>query len=172
MLTARSIRDSLGLALLLAIAAAAAQLTAEQDHRRLMGLLHITSLRQGADGRNPQAPNAANYDESKANPYPKLPDPLLLKNGEKVTTPKIWWRQRRPEIVEDFDREIYGRVPSHMPKTSAVIGSVASPLSGASTAPTILAVLTMTVLLPPASACATASTMALRRARLSSGTAC
>ena len=118
MLTARSIRDSLGLALLLAIAAAAAQLTAEQDHRRLMDLLHITSLRQGADGRNPQAPNAANYDESKANPYPKLPDPLLLKNGEKVTTPKMWWRQRRPEIVEDFDREIYGRIPSQVPKVN------------------------------------------------------
>jgi len=117
-LTARSIRDSLGLALLLAIAAAAAQLTAEQDHRRLMDLLHITSLRQGADGRNPQAPNAANYDESKANPYPKLPDPLLLKNGEKVTTPKMWWRQRRPEIVEDFDREIYGRIPSQVPKVN------------------------------------------------------
>jgi hypothetical protein len=104
--------------LLLAVAAAAAQLTAEQDHRRLMDLLHITSLRQGADGRNPQAPNAANYDESKANPYPKLPDPLLLKNGEKVTTPKMWWRQRRPEIVEDFDREIYGRIPSHVPKVN------------------------------------------------------
>ncbi len=61
-----------------------------------------------------------------------------------------------------------GSVPNHMPITMAVIGSVASPLSGASTAPTIEAVDTMTVLLPPASACATASTMALRRARPSS----
>jgi len=59
-----------------------------------------------------------------------------------------------------------------MPNTMAVMGKVASPLSGASTAPTMLAVLTMTVLLPPASACATASTIALRRARLSSGLAC
>jgi len=57
-LTAKSIRDALGLALLLAAATSAAQLTAEQDHHRLMDLLHITSLRQGADGRNPQAPNA------------------------------------------------------------------------------------------------------------------
>src|SRR6185312_11682465 len=55
-----------------------------------------------------------------------------------------------------------------MPNTMQVIGSVASPLSGASTAPMMLAVLTTTVLLPPASACATASTFALRRARLSS----
>jgi (4-O-methyl)-D-glucuronate---lignin esterase len=117
-LTARSIRNSLALTALAALTAGAAQLTAQQDHRRLMDLLHITSLRQGADGRNPQAPNAANYDESKANPYPKLPDPLVLKNGKRVTTAEAWWRQRRPEIVEDFDREIYGRVPNYVPKVN------------------------------------------------------
>jgi len=56
-----------------------ATMTAEQDHKRIMDLLHITSLRPGADGRNTQAPNAVNYDEAKANPYPNLPDPLVLK---------------------------------------------------------------------------------------------
>src|SRR5260370_9758355 len=91
-------------------------MTAEQDHQRIMDLLHITRLRPGADGRNPQAPNAANYDEAKANPYPKLPDPLVLNNGRKVTTAKMWWTKRRPEIIEDFDREIYGRVPRVTPK--------------------------------------------------------
>ncbi len=40
-------------------------LTAEQDHQRTMNLLNIKSLRPGADGRNPQAANAANYDETK-----------------------------------------------------------------------------------------------------------
>src|ERR1044071_5048366 len=84
------------------------EMTAQQDHQRLMELLHMTAIRQGADGRNPQAPNAANYDESKANPYPSLPDPLVLKNGKKVTSAKVWWNQRRAEIVEDFDREVYG----------------------------------------------------------------
>jgi hypothetical protein len=92
------------------------QLTAQEDLRRQMDLLHITALRRGADGRNTQAPNAANYDESKANPYPNLPDPLVLKNGRKVTTAAMWWNQRRPEIVEDFDREIYGRLPTDLPK--------------------------------------------------------
>ena len=67
---------------------------------------------------NRNAPNAANYDESKANPYPDLPDPLVLKNGEKVTTPEQWWTKRRPEIVEDFDREVYGRVPKDVPKVT------------------------------------------------------
>jgi hypothetical protein len=92
------------------------QLTAQEDLRRQMDLLHITALRHGADGRNTQAPNAANYDESKANPYPNLPDPLVLKNGRKVTTAAMWWNQRRSEIVEDFDREIYGRLPKDTPK--------------------------------------------------------
>jgi hypothetical protein len=92
------------------------QVTAQQDHQRMMDLLHITSLRPGADGNRPQAPNAANYDEAKANPYPKLPDPLVLKNGKKVKSAKVWWSKRRPEIAEDFDREVYGRVPNVTPK--------------------------------------------------------
>jgi len=94
------------------------QLTAQQDHQRLLDLLHISVLRQGANGTNPQAPNYANYDESKANPFPDLPDPLLLKNGKKVRSARMWWNQRRPEIVEDFDREIYGRVPRQTPKVT------------------------------------------------------
>ena len=89
----------------------------------MMDLLHIASLRQGANGNNPQAPNAANYDESKANPYPTLPDPLVLNNGKKVTSAKMWWNQRRPEIVELFDREIYGRVPKNVPKVKWEIAS-------------------------------------------------
>ena len=60
-------------------------LTAQQDHQRIMDLLHITSLRRGADGRDRQASNAANYDESKANPYPDLPDPLVLRDAFPVS---------------------------------------------------------------------------------------
>lgn len=92
-------------------------LTAEQDHQRTMDLLHITSLRRGADG-NPDSPNAANYDESKANLSSKLPDVLVLKNRKKVTSAKLWWKRRRPEIMEDFDREIYGRVPKNTPQVN------------------------------------------------------
>jgi putative membrane-bound dehydrogenase-like protein len=94
------------------------QLTAQEDHRRMMRLLKIKSLRPGADGFNPRAKNAANYDEAKANPYPDLPDPLVLKNGKKVTTAEIWVKKRRPEIVEDFDREVYGRVPKQTPRVT------------------------------------------------------
>src|SRR5262245_25407743 len=92
------------------------QLTAQEDHKRMLELLKIDKLRPGANGNNRNAPNAANYDESKVNQDLKLPDPLVLKNGQKVTTAETWWKQRRPEIVEDFDREIYGRVPKDTPK--------------------------------------------------------
>jgi hypothetical protein len=85
------------------------KLTAEQDHERIMRLLNITSLPPGASGQHP------NLDESKANPYPNLPDPLTLNNGQKVTTPEMWWNQRRPEILEFFEREIYGRTPKNTP---------------------------------------------------------
>ena len=90
------------------------QLTAKEDHKRTMDLLGIKELRRGADG-NPKSPNAANADESKANPYPDLPDPLRFKDGTRVTTAANW-RKRRAEIVEDFDREVYGRVPRQTPK--------------------------------------------------------
>ncbi len=112
-------------------------LTAQQDRQRLMDLLHITELRHGADGSHPDAPNYANYDESKANPYPTLPDPLTLKNGKKVKSAKDWWANRRPEIVEDFDREIYGRVPPNTPavkweliSTTTKDGAITKKLTG------------------------------------------
>src|SRR5215510_798354 len=80
------------------------RLMAEQDHQRLMELLHISWLRRGPSG-DPKAPDAANVDESKVPPY-TLPDPLVLKNGKKVQDAGAWWKLRRPEVVEEFDREI------------------------------------------------------------------
>ena len=102
------------------------ELTAEQDHRRMMDLLGMKTIRPGADPRNPQAPNAVNYDEAKAGPRSALPDPLVLKSGKKVADAKTWWDRRRPEIVEDFDREIYGRVPKNVPKVEWRVASTAA----------------------------------------------
>ena len=96
----------------------------EQDYRKMLTLLHINATRPGPSG-NPKAPDAANSDESKASPYTTLPDPLVLKDGKKVTSAKLWWDKRRPEIKEDFDREIYGRIPAVTPKvTWEVLSSV------------------------------------------------
>jgi hypothetical protein len=91
----------------------AIQQASERDRQNMLDQLHITSLRPPVNARQL---GSANYDESKANPYPSLPDPLVMKNGKKVTTAKMWWDQRRPEIFEDFDREIYGRIPKNLPK--------------------------------------------------------
>src|SRR6185312_4188572 len=100
------------------------RMTKAEDHQRTMDLLGIKELRKGKAGRDKTDPNFANYDESKANPFPNLPDPLTLKNGKKVTTAADWWNKRRPEIVEDFDREVYGRVPKNVPKVKWEVASV------------------------------------------------
>ncbi|HWD18284.1 MAG TPA: acetylxylan esterase [Verrucomicrobiae bacterium] len=104
--------------------------SAQQDHQNMMEQLGITSLRSGADGMNPQAANYQNTDEAKANPCPNLPDPLTLKDGAKVTTPELWWNRRRPEIMEDFDREMYGRVPAHVPKVTWEITRTTNEMDG------------------------------------------
>lgn len=93
------------------------ELTAEEDYRRMLSLLGIERLRPGANGRDMDAPNAVNYDEAKGGPHASLPDPLLLKNGRRVTSARAWWERRRPEIVEEFDREVYG----HAPKTTPAV---------------------------------------------------
>ncbi len=95
----------------------AIQAATEKDHQRMMDLLGIKSLRPGANG-DAHAPNAANYDESKADLYPNLPDPLVLNSGKRISTPNAWWGERRPQIVELFDREILGRVPANLPKVT------------------------------------------------------
>ena len=90
--------------------------TTADDHRQMMQQLGITALRPGPSG-NEQAPNAANYDEAKANPYPNLPPLLTLKNGQRVANARQWAR-RRAEIVEDFEREVIGRVPPTVPRVT------------------------------------------------------
>jgi hypothetical protein len=106
------------------------ELTAEQDHKLMMDQLGITSIREGANGRDPSAPNAANYDEAKGNPYPVLPDVLKLDNGKPVKNAKQWWGQRRPQIVEHFDREVYGRLPKSVPGVTWSVAETKNDTSG------------------------------------------
>jgi hypothetical protein len=90
------------------------ELTAEQDHQLMMQQLGISSLRQGANGRDPNAPNAANYDEARGNPYPALPEVLKFDDGKPVRRARDW-PKRRAELIEHFDREVYGRMPANVP---------------------------------------------------------
>ncbi|WP_224997791.1 acetylxylan esterase [Cesiribacter sp. SM1] len=91
--------------------------SAQEDHQHMLKQLGIKALRPGPSG-DEKAPNPANYNEALANPYPELPELLTLKNGKKVTTAEQWWNKRRPEIAEDFEREVYGRIPKEVPKVS------------------------------------------------------
>ena len=104
-------------------AASPVTLTADQDHQNMMDQLGIKALRPGPSG-DEKAPNHANYDESKANPFPDLPDPLTLNDGKKVTTAATWWEKRRPELVEMLSKYVYGRQPAELPKVTWTVTAV------------------------------------------------
>jgi hypothetical protein len=104
--------------------------TTKEDHQNMMNQLGIKQLRPGPSG-NEKDPNHANYDEALANPFPNLPDVLTLKNGKKVTKPDDWWKKRRPEIVEDFEREVLGRIPQNTPKVKWEITNTSEAKIGA-----------------------------------------
>ena len=116
---------------------------ADADRHRMMALLHVIEPgRLPALAEDPRRPpntqpvpesqwnwtdgvpghtivrsgwgNWSNYDLAKADRYP-LPDILTLKDGAPVTDAGTWWSRRRPEILADFQSEIYGRIPEHTP---------------------------------------------------------
>lgn len=89
----------------------------------MMDLLGIRKLRPPVSP-DPSSPHPANYDESKANPYPNWPDPLLDDKGRPITSAETWWATRRPELVELFEREIYGRIPAGVPKVTWTVQTV------------------------------------------------
>jgi lysophospholipase L1-like esterase len=94
----------------------------------MLDQLGIKALRPGPSG-NEKAPNHANYDDSKANPFPDLPDALTFRNGRKVTS-AAEWQQRRREIIEDFERDVLGRVPSNAPKITWTVTSTTDAKEG------------------------------------------
>jgi hypothetical protein len=123
---------------------AAMTAAAEADRRRMMEVLHVALPANLPPPReDPNRPAAArprpglralhddagntyvrsdwgtwsNYDEAKANPCP-LPDALVMKDGTRVNDARTWWEKRRPEILNDFLTEIYGRIPEHTPKVT------------------------------------------------------
>lgn len=83
--------------------------TGDGDQRNMLDQLGIKALRPGADPNNPNT-----FDESGANRYP-LPELLVMRNGAKVPNARQW-KARRAEIAEDFEREVYGRIPKNVPR--------------------------------------------------------
>ncbi len=61
------------------------------------------------------ASRPARLDESPVPPY-TLPDPLTFADGAPVRDPAAWRTRRRPELLELFAREVYGRTPVGRPQ--------------------------------------------------------
>jgi hypothetical protein len=101
-----------GIAVAIAAGAAMAQAPAPIDNgpawRAELESLRIdpATMRRGADGNNPQAPNAANYDEAKVRPYSL---PALM--GEKPPIDARDWPERRAQLVRLVEDNFVGRIP-------------------------------------------------------------
>lgn len=89
----------------------------QTDYQNMLQQLHITDVRRGANGRDPNAENAANYDVDKANPFPNYPNPLQFNDGKMVASVADW-TARNSEIFEQLDREMYGRTPENLPSVT------------------------------------------------------
>ena len=121
---ARLLVAGVGLAMVpVAMAQGPDAVTAEQDHQNMMDQLGIRALRPGPSG-DEKAPNHANYDEALANPYPNIPDPLTMNDGQKITTAAEWWQKRRPQIIEDLEKWVYGRIPANVPQVKWTVAAV------------------------------------------------
>jgi lysophospholipase L1-like esterase len=99
--------------------------TTFDDHQNMMDQLGVKALRHGPDPNN-----QSTFDEAMANPYTNsMPDVLTMKDGTKVTRPDQW-PARRDEIQEDFEREVYGRVPENVPKVTWEVTAIKQGTNG------------------------------------------
>jgi hypothetical protein len=82
------------------------------DYQTMLDKLGIKKMRKGRDG------NKDNSDEKTANRFKHtMPELMTFKDGKKVTAADQW-PKRRAEIVEDFEREVFGRIPKNVPKVT------------------------------------------------------
>ena len=88
---------------------------AEADYQNMLDQLGIDEPREGRQPNNADESKHPNYDELTANPYPFYPDPLTMQDGRRVKNAKMWYKQRRPELVRLFEDEVYGRIPANVP---------------------------------------------------------
>jgi hypothetical protein len=93
------------------------------ERDRELKLLGISRMQPGVTAYSIGQPGNANYDEAKANPYPKLPDVLIMNDGTRVTT-AAQWAKRRAEIKAMFDENVYGKYPAHIPSVIWKVDSV------------------------------------------------
>ncbi len=53
-----------------------------------------------------------NYEEWRVPAY-TFPNPLVMANGQSVTSAKMWMEKRRPELLRLFETDEYGHSPGH-----------------------------------------------------------
>ena len=70
-----------------------------------------------------------NYDELKTGAY-QLPDPLKLTNGKPVHDAKTWFAKRRPEIVQLFEENQFGKSPGRPATLAFDVFEKAAPAFG------------------------------------------
>lgn len=69
---------------------------------------------------------AQNYDESKIPDY-TVPEILIDRNGQKTETVDNWVNHRRPQILQLFEEQMYGRVPQFEYRTTYKTRSLEAP---------------------------------------------
>lgn len=76
--------------------------------------------------------NEPNYDESKIPAY-TLPELLTAKDGKTISSSKQWDKTRRNEILMDFQRFVYGKIPEGAVETRTQIIKETDALNGKAT---------------------------------------
>lgn len=82
-----------------------------------VGVIVVFLLNGGMGGVGGVAwgqPKGFNYDESEV-PEFRLPDPLTMLDGKKVTGAEMWLAERRPELLGLFEEYVYGKAPFGRP---------------------------------------------------------
>lgn len=88
-------------------------------------ILWAAPAAQAKEYFKPDAPDAPAY---------QLPDVLTTAAGQKITTADDWMKIRRPEILELFRKEVYGRVPATpYQKTFKIVNQDPKAMDGAAT---------------------------------------
>src|SRR5947208_474799 len=95
------------------------------DYQHMLDRLGIKKMRKGHEGRGKDT-----SDEATANRYREtMPDLMTFKDGTKVKSADQW-PKRRAEIVEVFERDVYGRIPRDVPKVTWEVTNTAEGDSG------------------------------------------
>ncbi|MBO0324079.1 hypothetical protein J0X14_17350 [Muricauda sp. CAU 1633] len=94
--------------------------------------LLLSFVAMGQQVRTEVAGIYINYDEDSIKPY-TLPDPLVLESGKKVESGEEWFKKRRPEILELFKSEQFGKFPEERKLSFKIYESQALALDGKAT---------------------------------------